>query len=340
MTDLISIIIPIYNLIGKVERCLDSVLAQTVKNFELLLIDDGSYDGSEIICDIYAKKDKRVRVFHKTNGGVSAARNLGIENAKGKLITFIDGDDFVSNDYLESLLIFDEDLCIGSVYYSKPNGVVYSICHKEKNQIVNSNKQYIAEWFDRGSLYSVWACMFKTSIIKKFKLKFLTNITRGEDVIFMLNYVNCCKKVRFSSNYIYYYVRYGREGSSSAMLNSNNIFALDYLYMYLKKYFKRNGISSKLVNSYEFWIKCELRGYLYDIVRNQKLSDIQKKKFFELLYSLKAYKNIGKLFEKANPIVVCIIKLRSPEILVISSKVYSLLHKSRLAKILNKFLKI
>lgn len=98
---MISVIIPIYNTEKYLHRCIESVLNQSYKNFELLLINDGSKDRSGDICDEYAKKDNRIKVFHKINGRVSSARNLGLDNAKGDYICFIDADDYVGERYLE-----------------------------------------------------------------------------------------------------------------------------------------------------------------------------------------------------------------------------------------------
>ena len=110
---LVSIIVPVYNAEKYLNRCIDSILSQTMPDFELLLIDDGSKDESGCICDEYAEEDARVKVFHKPNGGVSSARNLGIDYAKGKYIIFIDSDDYwLSPDCLESLsLMMDEMRC-------------------------------------------------------------------------------------------------------------------------------------------------------------------------------------------------------------------------------------
>ena len=91
----LSVIVPVFNTEKYLNRCIDSILSQTFNDFELILIDDGSTDSSPIICDEYAKKDKRVRVFHKENGGVSRARNLGIDNSFGEDVSFIDSDDFI-----------------------------------------------------------------------------------------------------------------------------------------------------------------------------------------------------------------------------------------------------
>lgn len=97
----VSVIIPVYNAEKYLRKCLDSVLAQSFADFEVLLINDGSTDGSGKICDDYAQKDARVKVFHKENGGVSSARNLGLDNATGDWIVFVDSDDYVEKNYFE-----------------------------------------------------------------------------------------------------------------------------------------------------------------------------------------------------------------------------------------------
>ena len=97
---MITVIVPVYKAEKYVLRCVDSILAQTFTDFEVLLIDDGSPDRSGEICEEYAQKDARVRVFHKDNAGVSSARNLGLDNAKGEWVTFVDSDDWVHEDFI------------------------------------------------------------------------------------------------------------------------------------------------------------------------------------------------------------------------------------------------
>ena len=101
--ELVSIVIPIYNVEKYIEKCLDSVIKQTYKNIEIILVDDGSPDNCGKICDSYANNDKRIQVIHKENGGLSDARNVGIERANGKYITFVDSDDYIELDYIEYL---------------------------------------------------------------------------------------------------------------------------------------------------------------------------------------------------------------------------------------------
>ena len=101
MEDLITIVVPVYKVEKYIDRCVTSILNQTYKNLQIILVDDGSPDNCGKICDEYAKKDNRIEVIHKENGGLSDARNAGINIAKGKYIAFVDSDDYVSNDYIE-----------------------------------------------------------------------------------------------------------------------------------------------------------------------------------------------------------------------------------------------
>lgn len=100
---LISVIVPVYNVEKYLSKCIDSILAQTYKNLEIILVDDGSPDNCPKICDEYAKKDNRIKVIHKENGGLSAARNVALDIAKGEYIGFVDSDDFIAEDMYEVL---------------------------------------------------------------------------------------------------------------------------------------------------------------------------------------------------------------------------------------------
>ena len=114
---LISVIVPVYNVEKYINRCIESVLAQTYRNFELILVDDGSPDNCGAICDDYASKDRRIRVIHKENGGVSSARNAGLDSAGGDYILFVDSDDYITPEHIELLIpVESEDLvCCGLV---------------------------------------------------------------------------------------------------------------------------------------------------------------------------------------------------------------------------------
>ena len=185
----ISIIVPVYNTEKYLHRCIDSILAQTYTDFELLLIDDGSTDSSGAICDEYATKDSRVRVFHKENGGVSRARNLGLDSACGEWIAFVDSDDWIDNNYLSVLLEgkrCDLSICNCKIENSK---IIWDIVIENGCQ----DKTAIGELFDKGG-FSGFAFLgpicklFRKKIINKYHIRYKEDISSGEDSLFVLDY--------------------------------------------------------------------------------------------------------------------------------------------------------
>ena len=121
--DRISVIVPIYNTKEYLSRCIDSICGQTYGNLEIILVDDGSTDGSSLVCDDYCRKDNRIQVIHKENGGSTAARNAGIAIAKGEYIGFVDSDDWIETDMYECLhngcVNNDADICVGRQYLDR-----------------------------------------------------------------------------------------------------------------------------------------------------------------------------------------------------------------------------
>lgn len=205
--DLISVIIPVYNVEKYITKTIESVLIQTYVNFELILVDDGSKDNSGQICDIYSAKDKRVKVIHKQNGGVSSARNVGIEIASGKYIAFIDGDDFVSEHYLETLYNMlvnnNVDMAVQVYYNMYPTGKEKSV--KEDVNEVMSAWQFIEFEILEGRDTSPYVKLYKTEIIRKYSINFDESITNLEDMLFLFHYVKKCNSVFYNTDEINYY---------------------------------------------------------------------------------------------------------------------------------------
>ena len=150
---LISVIVPIYNVEKYLNRCIDSIIAQTYKNIEIILIDDGSPDNCGAICDEYATKDSRIKVIHKKNGGLSDARNAGIDIAKGKYISFIDSDDFVSRYFIETLYkcLVENNADISSLTH----GVSFEDGDDDSVKFMNSDNDFSCEtvWPDDAIEY-------------------------------------------------------------------------------------------------------------------------------------------------------------------------------------------
>ena len=200
---LVSIIVPVYKAEQCLHRCVDSILAQTMTDFELLLIDDGSPDKSGEICDEYAAKDNRVRVFHKDNGGVSSARNLGLDNATGEWISFIDADDWVEKEYLAELAKkLDADFIVGGV-----NIIGSHLCQVESKKYDKSQiKFFIEENCLKVVLLSPWGNLLKKELINKNNVRFDEKIRYAEDRIFNREYLLCCESIISVSTVNYNYM--------------------------------------------------------------------------------------------------------------------------------------
>lgn len=185
----ISIIIPVYNTEKFINRCIDSILAQTFTNFELLIIDDGSKDGSGRICDGYAANDIRVRVFHKENGGVSSARNLGLEYARNEWIMFVDSDDWLPQNSLEILIQGQEADLIVSGYVlekEKTKPIVPSCNGIQKGEGLHN---FIIKNYQSTFLTAPWAKLYRREIIVLNAISFDLQLKVCEDAIFIATYL-------------------------------------------------------------------------------------------------------------------------------------------------------
>ena len=192
----VSIIVPVYNAETYLTQCIDSILAQDFTDFELLLIDDGSKDKSGIICDGYIQKDKRVRIFHKKNGGVSSARNMGLDYAKGSHVCFIDADDYILKDYLAKLVSCNADfVCCGNKTIDKTNNreIIYPEIKIEKVDIGKCLSSLIANY----PIGVPWGKMFRRDILKKYNIKFDEKLFVGEDHVFVQQYLMHCQTLQF-----------------------------------------------------------------------------------------------------------------------------------------------
>lgn len=202
---LISIIIPIYNGEKYLSKCLDSILAQRFTDFELLLINDGSVDSSLEICRRYATNDERIRIFDIPNGGVSAARNLGIANAKGEWVMFIDADDWVEQRLLElGLPYFDSHdlIVIGTQIEHRASD---NICNKQFRESKNRD-EYLKDLIVRNARVSPWCIFIRRSLYVDNNLSFNTTYNFGEDWLMMIELAVHARKVKvINDEYMYHY---------------------------------------------------------------------------------------------------------------------------------------
>lgn len=208
MIPLISVIVPVYNVERFLPKCIESILKQSYKNLELILVDDGSSDKSFEICKQYEQKDSRVVVIGQQNGGVSSARNHGLKVAKGEYICFVDSDDWIPRKSIqvlyEAISKDNADLAVGSIKKVKegrndilpsPSVVIYI---EDKSEFLNYVKQVFP-----GPV----AKLYKKEIIKKYSLYFPSGIAVGEDTIFLCSYLENCKTIISVSDTVYFYNR-------------------------------------------------------------------------------------------------------------------------------------
>lgn len=221
----LSIIVPVYNVKIYLEKCLNSLINQTIfSKTEIILIDDGSSDGSECVCDQYANKYNNITVIHQKNQGVSYARNKGIEVALGKFIVFVDADDYVDNDYCQFMLDIayktDADLVVSDYFLTYQNNKSYKY-RKNKYKREWNQLDALKEFLSGGQIgVNLFDKMFKKKIIDD--LKFDSNIKIGEDLYFIFLYLLKCDKVAAEFKAKYYYVQ--RQGSAMNTTFSNKFF--------------------------------------------------------------------------------------------------------------------
>lgn len=198
---LITIIVPVYKVEKFINKCVKSILSQTFQDWELILVDDGSPDYSGYYCDIWAKKDYRIKVFHKENGGVSSARNKGLDHAKGDWICFIDSDDYVDEDYLNNL--FSQiDIHTDLVYanYDSYRQIPYQTSLKIKSAINFMIEHAIF------SMSGPVAKLYRAKLIHDYKIRFPNDIHMGEDAIFNIQFLNVSKFIAFTPCNNYHYI--------------------------------------------------------------------------------------------------------------------------------------
>lgn len=241
---LISIIVPVYKVEEYLDRCVESLVNQTYTNLEIILVDDGSPDNSGKLCDEWALKDKRIKVIHKENSGVSSARNIGIDNAKGEYIGFVDSDDYVSSKMYEFLInSYDKDTDYVCCDFTRDGTF-------DENNIIDSNCniyeliKYIYPWHG-----GVWTGLYKKEILNQ--LRFDKDYYFGEDLIFLISYLIKCNYIKRINNKLYYY--YENINSVTKQKEYNKLMTNEYnYYLSIKKSYKilENKFNDKYIGNY------------------------------------------------------------------------------------------
>lgn len=203
---LVSVIIPAYNAADVLERCVRSVLAQTYARFEVLLVDDGSRDGTPELADALAREDGRVRVVHKENGGVSSARNAGLDEARGEWLTFVDADDYLGPRFLDSLLSGAPcDLIVGGYHTVGAHEIPeasYEAVEARSPEVV---RPLLEAHLTEMTFLCPWGKLLRTRLVREAGLRFDTGMHIGEDVVFVWTYLSRCASVALRPGQEYNY---------------------------------------------------------------------------------------------------------------------------------------
>lgn len=231
---MVSVIVPVYNAEKYIETCIKSIMDQTFKDIEIIIINDGSNDKSWSICERLANKDKRIKMYSIENNGVSNARNLGIRYSKGDRILFVDSDDYLSNNIVENLynsMIFNNsDIAMCGYYKVYEENIdktsTYEYKCKNYNGSIEGFVINILDYLYPPILQSPCWKLFNRKIIIDNNLKFNINMDLGEDIDFVLKYLKYCKNITCTNEELYFYRVYGNSSLST-------IFRNDKLDMYL-----------------------------------------------------------------------------------------------------------
>lgn len=266
----VSIIIPVYNCEKYVEKCIRSVIEQTYQNLEIIVIDDGSVDGSTDILDKLAVEDNRIILIHQRNSGVAAARNKGLNLATGEYLTFVDGDDYVSRDYIKQLYELAEnkdlDMVICGLKYVTEDGQILRELIPDEYQ-----KMEREEWTFRIS--AVCSHFYRRELWEKYAIHFQSG-GRGEDMPISLFFSAVCESIDTLSESGYYYVQH----RSSATHNFRGLRNFQLPYQALEDMLKKIqiiGISNS-PEFYELFVLRILSTCYYDLARGASMDSMKE----------------------------------------------------------------
>ena len=307
MNGLISIIVPVYNTDKYLKKCLNSIINQTYKNLEIILIDDGSTDDSGNICDNYAKKDNRIIVKHTKNNGVSTARNIALDIAKGDYITFVDSDDYIDKNMYE--------LMINKMVASQSDICICAFCKEDNNgnpikPIKNDPKEghYIFDridfpneiHFNSNIMGYTWNKVYNNRLIKKNKIRFNRDFKMTEDSLFNMEIFDSNKKFKccyINSNF-YHYVIYQHDNITNYNMSNMSFFKVIKLEIDI---LKQNNLDYHFLMESFVTNFTKVKFYInkYKIIKNDDYYIIEEK--------FKNYKNNISIKKSKNKIKIIIV---------------------------------
>ena len=317
----VSVIVPAYNAARLLERCVRSITGQTYPALEVIVVDDGSKDDTGKIADQLAAEDSRIRVVHKTNGGVSAARNDALKLVEGEWITFVDSDDYLEPDFLRSLLDGEvADLVIGGYHTVGANEIPSANYPTDTAHSPEAIKRALEARLTDMTFLCPWGKLFRTSLVRSLRLIFNTEMKVGEDVVFVWSYLAHCSSLAFKQGQGYdYYTepgadfKYALDETVSLQPIERILGVLDGL----KRNFGMDTEHARChVLNYYIWL------FKLYVNRNYLLRDLARmKNFFYYPLILDYYKTYRRT-SKDKLLVYLLLKLRLSGVLYLMIKLY------------------
>ena len=329
-----SIVIPIYNAESTIRRCLESVRQQRFKDYEVIMVDDGSSDGSENVCLAYVNQDERFKYFKCSNQGVSAARNYGINQARGEFIVFLDSDDIYYEEYLESFSILIKNYPKKNHYWC---GIQYiSDCLEKNGRELRYSSEETIVLSDRSQIMTLHQMMldaspvnkvYRKQILDEYCIRMNEEISLGEDLIFNFDYLNCSCDTQIviynKANYGYYC--FSQDSLSHCYRND-----LLKIYQILLGTMYQYMIKWKLPEEQRrlFW---NIAFYLYDTAMRNTFHVKNQKRFFqkiksnnEILKSKEFQQILKKSTLSVNKMYQCLFKLKRYEVILVVDRILKL----------------
>ncbi len=320
----VSVIVPVYNVEKYIDKCMESLLNQTYKNIEIILINDGSTDNCGKICDKYAELDKRVLVYHKENGGVSSARNIGLDKASGEYIIFVDPDDWIELYTVEHIVSDFLNNDTDAVFYGYDEILDdYVITHSPDKTGIGDTREAIYQMMigiGKGYYTIIANKAFKTEIFKSDVDKYLyfnKDVYVGEDGLWLTQMIKRCKTVFFDNRVYYHWLQHGNSASNSKVLSDKRLSAIMAQKMICREIemfdqYLIDLAKAKLFNDYFFmqvvaykekdkgkekYIKTEIDQYKDKFYRSKEISKVRKVKIFISSILMKFHIN-GSVIDK------------------------------------------
>lgn len=301
----VSFVIPVYNVAPYISKCLDSIINQSFDLWEALVVDDGSSDTSGSICDEYAKRDSRVHVYHKDNGGVSSARNYALDKATGEWVWFVDSDDYIADNSLSILYDIVSKTACDTAFFGlidEYDGVVRNTT-KDFSQLLNLKK---SDFLSQIFCYTNPTMLFRRTVIEKHHIRFSEGVRMAEDLEFQYKYLIWSDRPISIKERLYIYRH--REGSAMTNLNTycnnlnDSLIVLENLLLYVKKHNIKE----------EAWLSMRIRLLIKGCLQSaQKITKEGIDDFdTKLNHIVKSYRSIGYNHIVDNTIRIAVFNIR------------------------------